>query len=118
MSGRSDPVAFVADMVQAAGRILAFTSGLSDPDVLDPEGPTRAAVLHLLVVIGEAAKHVPDDIRSRDPDLPWAAFAGLRDKVVHYYFGLSDAAIIGAVRGELPSDLARLRALLADLEAD
>lgn len=54
---------------------------------------TFNAVVRALEVIGEAAKNVPTGIRRKYPDVPWKEMAGMRDKVIHFYFGVDREAV-------------------------
>lgn len=47
------------------------------------------AVLRRLEIIGEAVKHLPDGIRENHPDIPWRQIAGMRDIIIHEYFGIT-----------------------------
>ncbi len=55
-----------------------------------------------LEVIGEAVKKVPDEVRSRHPDVEWKKIAGLRDILIHEYFGIDANIIWDIVRTKLP----------------
>jgi len=61
------------------------------------------AVLRNLEIIGEAAKHIPDEVRRRYPDIAWREMAGLRDILTHAYFGLDDEVLWDIVQNEVPS---------------
>jgi uncharacterized protein with HEPN domain len=50
---------------------------------------TQDAVVHNLEIIGEAAKNLSPAIKGRHPDIPWRKLAGVRDKIVHHYFGIN-----------------------------
>jgi uncharacterized protein with HEPN domain len=102
-------------MVAAVEHILQTTMGIADIEVIHEDTPIRGDVLHQLTVMGEAAKHVPQEVRDEWPEVAWADIAGLRDRIVHYCFGLSDDVLLHTVRVDLPRDLALLRALLAQL---
>ena len=116
MSGERDPAVFLDDMVGAAEHLVATTSGVSDLDLLSEAGILRGDMLHHLVVLGEAAKHVPGDVRAMRPGIQWSTMAGMRDKIVHYYFGLDDRMILQAVRVEVPRDLPLMRTLLEQID--
>ena len=47
------------------------------------------AVISCTELMGEAAKHIPDSVRDKYPEIPWRDIAGMRDKVIHFYFGCS-----------------------------
>lgn len=115
MSGRRDARDHVEDMVEALERVVAATIAASDDEVVDPRGSVRGHVLHHLTVLGEAAKHVPVEVTQAHPEIPWTAMCRLRDRIVHYYFGIDDEVLIATVRRSVPEDLPRLRSLLAEL---
>jgi len=118
MCGRRNEIAYVADMAEACERIVVFASGRSDEDLLDREQPYRGAILHQLTILGEAAKHVDAERRSRWPEIPWADITGMRDKLVHYYMGIDERVVIGASRTSVPAILPQLRELLAEMVAE
>ncbi len=72
-------------------------------------------MLHHLEVIGEAAKHLPEDIRMLDPDVPWSLVARFRDVVAHAYFRVDPDLVWDVVSRELPELLARVRAIADQL---
>lgn len=67
------------------------------------------AVLFDIAVIGEAAKGVSSNTRSRFPNVPWAEMAGMRDVVIHQYFGIDANAVWKAATVSVPALLAALR---------
>lgn len=69
------------------------------------------AIIRKLEVIGEAVKHLSDDTRSRQPNIPWKQIAGMRDHLTHGYFGV-DLALVWRV---IERDLAPLDAAVAAL---
>jgi uncharacterized protein with HEPN domain len=74
----------VLDILNAAGLIREFIAGQDLTDFL-ADSKTCFAVLHQLVVIGEAAKRLSAEYRANHPEIPWREMAGLRDVVVHHY---------------------------------
>ena len=118
MCGRRNEIAYVADMVEACERVMVFASGRSDEDLLNREQPYRGAILHQLTILGEAAKHIDADRRSRWSDIPWADIAGMRDKLVHYYQGIDERIVIGVSRTSVPAILWQLREMLAEMDAE
>ena len=63
---------------------------------------TFDAVVRNLEIIGEAAKHVPDDIRARIPAVEWRKVAGLRDMLAHAYFGIDNEILWDVVTSKVP----------------
>jgi len=72
------------------------------------------AVLRNLTVIGEAARHVPDEVVATHPDLPWSEMRDMRNIVVHEYFGVDPAIIWRTIREDLPPLVPQLESLLRD----
>jgi len=106
----------IRDILDAMSKILAHTVDL-DFDAFVGDSWTVDAVLRNLTVIGEAARHVPDEILSAHPDLPWREMQDMRNIVVHEYFGVDLAIIWHTIREELPPLVAPLEALLRDRQA-
>ena len=73
-------------MRDAIDRALKYTEPGREAFLADPM--TQDAVIRNLEIIGEAAKRVPEASRARAPHLPWREMAGMRDKLVHDYFGV------------------------------
>ena len=65
-----------------------------------------------LIIIGEAAGHVPDDVVTANPQIPWARMRGMRNLAVHEYFGVDADVLWDTVTGNLPEVLPELRRLL------
>ena len=74
----------VLDIVQAAHLVSAFKEGM-DKATFDADLKTQSAVLHQLMVIGEAVKRLSREFRKSHKDIPWSAIAGMRDHLIHGY---------------------------------
>jgi uncharacterized protein with HEPN domain len=75
------------------------------------------AVIRNLEIVGEAAKRVSPSLRDRAPGVPWREMAGMRDKLVHDYFGVDLDLVWDVVAVELPGARTRIIVLLEELEA-
>jgi len=80
---------YLDDMREACEKVLRYTEDISLDQFVQDE-KTFDAVVRNLEIIGEAAKHIPTEVRGRYPEVEWPKIAGLRDVVVHEYFGLDE----------------------------
>jgi uncharacterized protein with HEPN domain len=67
-------------------RVLAYTDGVSR-DVFDERGMVFDATVRNLELLGEAANQLPDAVRAKAPEVEWRKLIGLRNILVHSYFG-------------------------------
>ena len=102
----------VADMLTACTEVMAFTK---DVDIASLARDTLRlrAVERSLSILGEAAKRVPADLRERYPAIPWKPISGLRDVLVHDYFGVDLGVVEEVIREEVPLLIEGLRRLVA-----
>jgi len=78
---------YIEDILDSISAIEEFVKGMNFEDFAE-DRKTIFAVVRGIDVIGEAAKHMPKSIRDEYPEIPWRDMAGMRDKVVHEYFGV------------------------------
>ncbi len=100
MSIRTDRE-FLLDIREAIHRISAYTAGMTYQDFLG-DMRTQDAVVRNLEIIGEAAKNLSEGLRARYPDVPWKGMAGIRDRLIHHYFGVNLDIVWQIVVHELP----------------
>ncbi len=77
---------------------------------------TRKAVVKNIEIIGEAAKNVPDDIKACHPDIEWRVIAGMRDRLVHGYFGIDYEIVWEVVGNRLIGLRGSVREILVEID--
>ncbi len=103
MSGRRDESLLLDDMIQAAERLTQLAPALVDGG--EPDRPLAEQILWNLTQLGEAAKRLPESVRSARPDVAWSEMAQLRDVVVHHYEGVDWRVIRRIATEYLPAEL-------------
>ena len=87
MSKRKPDVYF-QDILESIDHIQRFLDGVSEDEFYE-NVEKQDAVLRRLEIIGEAVKHLPEGIRKNHSDIPWRQIAGMRDIIIHEYFGIT-----------------------------
>ena len=96
-----DEIMYLQDIAQSCEKILQFTEGLTQSDLAQDE-KTYDAVVRNLEIIGEAAKHISEDLRKQLRDIEWRKVAGLRDMLAHVYFGIDDDILWDVIQNKVP----------------
>jgi uncharacterized protein with HEPN domain len=103
---------YLHDILEAIDDIRLIVGDRSLGDMLS-EMAARRAVLHALIVIGEAASKVPEDLRDKYPEVPWQRVVAFRNVVVHEYFALDWAIVWEALSSDLPELRAQVTRIIA-----
>jgi uncharacterized protein with HEPN domain len=97
---RTDDV-LLSDIVESSRAVSKYLSGISQEDFLD-EPKLRDAVLMRLVIVGESAARLSEQLKGRYSNVPWRKAAGLRNLAVHDYFGILWPLVWSAAIEHLP----------------
>lgn len=107
---------FLGDINEAMELISLYTKGLTYRKFLE-DRKAQDAVVRNLEVIGEASKNIAAAFKAKYPDVPWKKVAGLRDKLIHFYFGIDYKIVWSIVKKELPKLRKQVKNILKQ-EAD
>lgn len=100
MSKRGD-IEFLSDIQEAIRRIGIYTKGIDYGNFLE-DIKTQDAVIRNVEIIGEAAKNISNDFRDKHPQIQWKDLAGIRDKLIHHYFGVNLEVVWYIIQDDLP----------------
>lgn len=78
---------YLKDILEAMDSIESFVEGM-DLETFQRDDKTASAVIRKFEIIGEAAKQIPEETRQNYTDIPWKEMAGMRDRLIHFYFGV------------------------------
>jgi uncharacterized protein with HEPN domain len=107
--------ATLLDIAKAARLTIEFTRGM-DRSAFLGDVKTQSAVLHQLLILGEAAKRLSNDFRSSHPEVPWPLVAGMRDKLIHEYHEVDLHEVWRTTQRDIPDLLRIIDPLLSGLE--
>jgi uncharacterized protein with HEPN domain len=106
-----DYLLYLKDILAAIESIEGFIAGM-DLEIFQTDDKTTSAVIRKLEIIGEAVKQIPDDTRQKHPQIPWKEMAGMRDKLIHFYFGVDHHLVWKAITERLPLVKQEIRTIL------
>jgi len=103
----------IEDILDAVEELQSFVRGLTYGEFCT-DAKTIKAVAADLAIIGEAAGHIPEDIVSAHPDIPWPLMKAMRNRIVHVYFDVDPRIIWDTIQQDLPPLIEPLRKLLEE----
>jgi uncharacterized protein with HEPN domain len=103
--------ATLLDMLKAARLAVEFRGDL-DKTVFLKDPKTQSAVLHQLLILGEATKRLSVEFREQHRGIPWKKIAGMRDKLIHEYSDVDLDEVWKTVRSNIPRLIKQLEPLV------
>jgi uncharacterized protein with HEPN domain len=101
------------DIAESIDRIFRYTA--RGRSAFERDELVQTWIIHHLEILGEAAARLPPALLSEHPDVPWALISGLRNVLVHDYFGLDRDLMWATVERDLPDVRRKIEAILREL---
>lgn len=106
---------YLDDMIGFAEKALAYTQGLDQEGFID-SGLNYDATVRNLELIGEAASHIPDEVRESNPHIPWRLMVATRNRLIHGYLGIDNDTLWSIIHSDIPILLPQLIVLKQSLQ--
>lgn len=107
-----DYKAYLRDILEAIRKIEKYTESINFEEFRNSE-LIQDGVVRNLEIIGEAVKNIPEDIKRNNPDVEWRKIAGLRDILVHAYFGIDVEVVWDIVKNKVPELKGKIEKILS-----
>jgi uncharacterized protein with HEPN domain len=92
---------YLKDILDAMESIEKFVQDMNFED-FKKDDKTVSAVIRKFEIIGEATKQIPDEIKQKSPEAPWKEMAGMRDRLIHFYFGVDYQLVWMTIKERIP----------------
>ena len=106
---------YIDDMIDFAEKVLAYTAGF-DQSRFVASGLTYDATVRNLELLGEAASHVPQEVRASAPEIPWRQIIATRNRLIHAYLGIDNDILWNIIEEDIHALLPNLKQLKKRLD--
>jgi len=107
---------FINDILKSSEKVLSLTQNTTFDDFI-ANWVAVDAVIRNLEIIGEAVKHIPPGIKQKYPDIEWKKMAGLRDILIHEYFGINYKILWDIVKNKIPELKAQIAKISKEIKS-
>ncbi|MCM8787945.1 MAG: DUF86 domain-containing protein [Candidatus Omnitrophica bacterium] len=103
---------YIMDILDSMEKIEKYLSVAKNEKEFYTNTQLQDAILRRLEIIGEAVKNIPEEIRKQYTSIPWKEMSGLRDILIHQYFGVNLKRVLKTIKEDLPSLKKKLKDIL------
>lgn len=107
---------YLKDILSAMESVQMFVKGMSYEEFSDDD-KTTSAVIKKFEIIGEATKQIPEAVKQKYPEIPWKEMAGMRDRLVHFYFGIDYKLVWESIKKRIPKVKPLINKILKELSS-
>ncbi|MCM8827336.1 MAG: DUF86 domain-containing protein [Candidatus Omnitrophica bacterium] len=112
-----DAKLYLKDILEAINAIEEFVKDI-ELENFKKDDMRSSAVIRKFEIIGEAAKNIPDRIKEKYPYIPWKDIAGMRDRLIHFYFGIRYELVWSTIKLDIPKLKSEIKQILEDLKRE
>jgi uncharacterized protein with HEPN domain len=106
---------YLLDIKDAINKGISFIKDLTYEE-FEKDEKTQFALIRAIEIIGEASKKVPTEIKEQSEEIPWREISGMRDVLIHDYFGINAEVVWKTAKEDLPELKINIEKLITDLD--
>lgn len=114
MKKSRDYLTYLDDILNSILSVKNFIEGMTFEDFINDE-KTQFAVIRAIEIIGEAGKKIPNPVKEKSPEIEWREISGMRDMLVHEYFGIDLEVVWHTAQHDLPNLKNKISELINNL---
>lgn len=113
---RRDPIIVLNEILTCIEHVRTYTVHLSFEDFSSNFMVTEAC-LYNIHIIGEAVNHLPEELKASNPDIPWSLVKGMRNRLIHEYFGTDLQIVWNVIQEYLPTFKTQLEQVIEKIQS-